>query len=91
MLDSSNLMKITVLDAEKIQQHKACNWLANILFPKLISWTEIRDDLSTKKSLSLVQTENYCNLYQELKAKYGESITKVSINVFIKYAVPISI
>lgn len=81
-LDSNNVMKISVLDAEKIQ-HKASHWLANVLFPKLISWTEIRDDLLTKKSLSLVQAENYCNLYHELKIKYAESITKVSIEVFI--------
>lgn len=74
-LDKSNLMKICVNDLET-EQEKASEWLADILFPKLIAWTEIRDTL-VQKSLTLVPVDKYCQLYQDLKLKYGEDIVKV--------------
>ncbi|GLV32377.1 uncharacterized protein CBL_00914 [Carabus blaptoides fortunei] len=73
-LDKGKLMKISVNDIE-IAEEKASAWLADILFPKLLAWTEIRDT-PVQKSLALIAVDKYCQLYQDLKLKYGENIVK---------------
>lgn len=74
VFNDKNLLDLCVFDLEN-SKDKASEWLANILFQKLLTWTEIREPI--KKSLTLVSNEKYCNLYQELKLKYGDSIVKV--------------
>lgn len=55
----------------------SAEWLADKLFPKLLKWGENDiDETSIIKSLSLIVPNKYCELYSELKLKYGKSLVE---------------
>jgi tRNASer (uridine44-2'-O)-methyltransferase len=64
-----------VLDTFEDADTSSAEWLADKLFPKLLKWTEDVQDKAVT-SLSLVLPNEYCTLYAELKAKYGQNLVK---------------
>ena len=56
-----------------------CEWLFNNVLPKLRKWYGEMDQqaASGTDSLQLVSLEAYNDLYQKLKGKYVQDITKV--------------
>lgn len=50
-------------------------WLADKLFPKILKWSEeSNDDKVIVQSLSLVDVEQYFDVYRRLKEKYGKKM-----------------
>lgn len=57
-------------------------WLADKLFPKLVKWSEEVDLNGGFHSLSLINVEEYCSTYSQLKETYGVKLVQVSIIQF---------
>lgn len=66
-------------------------WLKKQLLPQLHKWifshhdkdeSEASDTCLPKASHTLISTEKYAHLYQDLKNKYGQQMVKVSIYFF---------
>ncbi|KAJ6633080.1 putative tRNA (uracil-O(2)-)-methyltransferase [Pseudolycoriella hygida] len=81
MLTSDNLISIEVIGDES--NSKVCTWIKHCLLPKLVKWhdQELGADsqgmVSNVESLSLVNIEEYNDLYNQLKAKYGLEMVKI--------------
>lgn len=58
-------------------------WLADKLFPKLVKWSEEIDLNGGFHSLSLINVEEYCSIYTQLKETYGVKLVQVCIKKFI--------
>lgn len=60
-------------------------WLQYCLLPKFTKWwTSFADDTESSErieSLSLINIEEYNQLYNELKDKYGIDMVKVSLKI----------
>lgn len=52
-------------------------WLADKLFPKLVKWSEEVDLNGGFHSLSLINVEEYCSTYTQLKEIYGVKLVQV--------------
>lgn len=82
-LTSDNLISIEVIGDES--DKKVFTWIKHCLLPKLVKWCdqEVSEEnqgiVSNVQSLSLVDIEEYNDLYNELKMKYGLEMVKVSI------------
>lgn len=82
MLTSDNLISIDVIGDEV--DTKIFTWIKHCLLPKMVKWCdqelgeECQGFVSNVQSLSLVDIEEYNDLYNELKAKYGLEMVKVS-------------
>ncbi|XP_017117367.1 probable tRNA (uracil-O(2)-)-methyltransferase [Drosophila elegans] len=50
------------------------NWLEYVFKPKLLSWSQSKQDESKVKSLGLVNVEKYNDLYKELKRKHSQRL-----------------
>ena len=70
-------MIIFLLNSKEINSE----WLYNNVLPKLRKWYGEMDQQSSSStdSLQLVSLEAYNDLYQKLKEKYVQDITKVLI------------
>lgn len=75
-LTRENFMRITLNNFEDADTSSA-EWLFDSLFKKLINWTELTDGGNIIQSLTRVPLEEYCNLYNNLKEKYGEPLRKI--------------
>lgn len=82
MLTSDNLISIEVIGDEL--DKKVYTWIKHCLLPKLVKWCdqelgeECQGSVSNSvQSLSLVDIEEYNDLYNELKMKYGLEMVKV--------------
>lgn len=76
-MEQNKFLKICVEDF-KLAELKSSDWLADNLFPKLMSWAETStENKIQQKSLSLINVEEYCTLYHNLKIKYGDNMVKV--------------
>lgn len=54
-------------------------WLADKLFPKLLTWACNYDpSFTTPPSLTLISVDKYSMLYKQLKDKYGQKMIEVS-------------
>lgn len=76
-LTSSGYLRI-ILNSFDDAETKSSDWLADKLFIKLLKWAE-NLNLNTNpilKSLSQIDTEKYCELYNQLKNKYAEDLVK---------------
>lgn len=84
MLTNDNSISIETIGDEL--DKRAFTWMKHCLLPKLVKWCdqECVDDsqgiVSNVPSLSLVDIEEYNDLYNELKIKYGLEMVKVSVN-----------
>lgn len=81
MLTNDNLISIEVIGEEP--DNRVFTWIKHCLLPKLVKWCdqELGVDsqglVSNVQSLSLVNIEEYNDLYNELKVKYGLEMVKV--------------
>ncbi|XP_017002606.2 probable tRNA (uracil-O(2)-)-methyltransferase [Drosophila takahashii] len=50
------------------------NWLEFVLKPKLLSWSQSKQEESKVKSLGLVDVEKYNDLYKQLKQKHSQRL-----------------
>lgn len=81
-LTSDNSISIEVIDDDV--DKRVFTWIKHCLLPKLVKWCnqDIEEDsqglVSNVQSLSLVDIEEYNDLYNELKTKYGTEMVKVS-------------
>lgn len=82
MLTSDNLISIEAIGDEL--DKKVFTWMKHCLLPKLVRWCDhelgegSQGTVSSVQSLSLVDIEEYNDLYNELKVKYGLEMVKVS-------------
>lgn len=80
-LTTDNLISVEVIGDEP--DKRAFTWIKYCLLPKLVRWCdhELGEDsqgtVSSVQSLSLVDVEEYNDLYNELKIKYGLEMVKV--------------
>lgn len=81
MLSSDNLISVEVIGDEF--DNKVFTWIKHCLLSKFVKWCdqELVEDspgiVSNVQSLSLVDIEEYNDLYNELKTKYGLEMVKV--------------
>ncbi|XP_016940007.4 probable tRNA (uracil-O(2)-)-methyltransferase [Drosophila suzukii] len=50
------------------------NWSEFVLKPKLLSWSQAKQDEAKVKSLGLVNVETYNDMYKELKRKHAQGL-----------------
>ena len=61
-------------------------WLKNSVLPKIVKWaSEVGDDgmKPEQGSLALVNIQEYNELYQKLKVKYGQPLVEVRLPIII--------
>ncbi|CAH1987585.1 unnamed protein product [Acanthoscelides obtectus] len=74
-LSTGGIMRLNIQNFEDADSASAM-WLADKLFPKLLQWSECDIDHRTVTSLSLIQADEYCMKYAELKTKYAEKLVE---------------
>nr|CAH7730621.1 unnamed protein product [Callosobruchus chinensis] len=74
-LCAGGIMRLNIQNFEDADSPSAV-WLADKLFPKLLQWSNCDIDHNTITSLSLIQADEYCMNYTELKIKYAEKLIK---------------
>lgn len=78
-LDNEKTFAIGVEKADLNLSNASLTWLREKLFTRLLKWMENdrpNEDALVDGSLNLVSSENYTNLYNKLKQKYGLEMVK---------------
>ncbi|KAG4076749.1 hypothetical protein HA402_002036 [Bradysia odoriphaga] len=81
-LTSDNLISVEVIGDDESDK-KVFVWIKHCLLPKLVKWCDQEESengqgiVSNVPSLSLVNIEEYNDLYNELKTKYGLEMVKI--------------
>lgn len=75
---SANNLTISVGDATKLSpSDKTIDWLKNVVAVKLQRWMQQELSTNSIKSLSQIDCEQYNELYNRLKSKYGTQMVSV--------------
>ncbi|XP_042207028.1 probable tRNA (uracil-O(2)-)-methyltransferase [Homarus americanus] len=75
-----SLSYFTDKDGSSLEGETNIVWVQKNVLPKLMKWTgEVDEDgtVENKGSLRLVDVQEYNQLYQKLKIKYGQSLVKI--------------
>ncbi|KAG7168282.1 putative tRNA (uracil-O(2)-)-methyltransferase-like 2 [Homarus americanus] len=81
--DRISLSYFTDKDGSSLEGEANIVWVQKNVLPKLMKWTgEVDEDgtVENKGSLRLVDVQEYNQLYQKLKIKYGQSLVKVEVS-----------
>lgn len=84
-INENNTISINCFGNDETIENSTTNWLRNVLFPKFVKWcNESGPIIKTVESLSQISIEEYNELYNKLKEKYGTHMVKVIFNLKIK-------
>ncbi|XP_043652951.1 probable tRNA (uracil-O(2)-)-methyltransferase [Drosophila teissieri] len=73
--DSIEDFSVRLLEGQfQLESKSNPNWLEFVLRPKLLSWSQSRQDEAKVKSLGLINVEKYNDLYKELKQRHSQRL-----------------
>ncbi|KAH8418543.1 hypothetical protein KR009_012157, partial [Drosophila setifemur] len=73
--DAIDDFSVRFLDGQLLLDSKQNpNWLEFVLKPKLVKWSQSKQDEARVKSLGLVNVEKYTDLYKKLKEKHAQRL-----------------